>query len=127
MTPILFNSRKRGSIVTCAGITIDAISVLNRLRRPRNRYLANANPAIELITREISVTATDTTALFTRYLAMFNRVKRLAYCSSVGDDGRNGGGNVLASPDCMNEAETIHASGVSVATPITRRTACRAG
>src|SRR3970040_694271 len=77
MTPILFSIRNRGSIVTCAGITIEERRSLKIELRPLNLNFANASPAMELTTREISVTATARNALLKRYLARFRRVKRL--------------------------------------------------
>ena len=77
MNPILLSIRKRGSIVTCDGMTIDAIRSLNRGSLPRNRYFAKAYPAMELTKREIAVTLTARNALLKRYRARFRFVNNL--------------------------------------------------
>src|ERR1041384_7908440 len=112
-SPILFSIRKRGSIVTCAGMTIEAIRNLNNGSRPRNLYFAKAYPAIELITSERAVTLSARKALLRSARAMFILVRTPAYCSSVTGCGIHGGGNVLACPGGISDAATIQTIGAN--------------
>jgi hypothetical protein len=78
MNPISFNIKKRGSIVTCAGIIIELNNKLNSLSLPAKRYFAKAYPAIELKNKEMKVTKMDNTKLLKRFLATFKRENKLS-------------------------------------------------
>jgi hypothetical protein len=113
-TPIYFNIRKSGNMVTCAGIIMELSSTLNNLSFPLNRYFAKAYPAIELKNSDISVTIVDKNKLLIKFTAPFSLENKLVYCSIVNSSGQNRGGNTLACPSAINEAETIQMNGVNV-------------
>lgn len=78
------------------------------------RYLANANPAIELKNNDITVTEKESSRLLRKVRAILNLTKRVSYWLNTNSSGKNIGGNTLALPSAIKDADNIQMKGTSV-------------
>jgi hypothetical protein len=87
---------------------------LNNTFFPVNRYLAKANPAIEVKVIYSTVTMDERNKLLKKFLQTLSLSKRIWYCVSVNGSGKNIGGKTLAFPSNINDAPIIQINGMSV-------------